>query len=261
MFKKIVSNLPFSPSLVGHLELYLKELNKAEKARFMALVFISLTVLLQVISFIQPINTNTNSTYVSSKTTSEKGIEKSVKAVNSTKHFIDAASTKASASDQISYTLNISNTNKTPVTTAIDEPLADILEYGVIIDKGGGNFDEKTKTISWNNISINPNNEQSRTFIVKILDTIPSTARGNSNADSFDCEIKNNYGNSINIQIDCPFAKTIENTISQLPIVNSWVNIVLDSALIITALILYTSTRQLKKEIRLIRKDINAGTI
>jgi uncharacterized repeat protein (TIGR01451 family) len=54
MFYKIVSNLPFSPSLVGQLGFYAKRLQKEQFTRKLGLVFTAIFVVVQTMTFISP---------------------------------------------------------------------------------------------------------------------------------------------------------------------------------------------------------------
>src|SRR5665647_3042356 len=54
MFRKIVSNLPFSPALVGQLGFYAKRLKKEEATRRLGLVFLALTLVVQSFAVFQP---------------------------------------------------------------------------------------------------------------------------------------------------------------------------------------------------------------
>jgi hypothetical protein len=54
MFRKIVSNLSFSPALVGQLGFYAKRLRKEETTRRMGLVFVALALVVQSLAVFQP---------------------------------------------------------------------------------------------------------------------------------------------------------------------------------------------------------------
>ena len=54
MFRKIVSNLPFSPALVGQLGFYAKRLKKEETTRRLGLIFIALALVVQSLAVFQP---------------------------------------------------------------------------------------------------------------------------------------------------------------------------------------------------------------
>ena len=54
MFRKLVSNLPFSPSLVNQLGFYSKRLKKEQFTRRLGLIFTILAVIIQTLTFISP---------------------------------------------------------------------------------------------------------------------------------------------------------------------------------------------------------------
>ncbi len=188
-------------------------------------------------------------------------IIKSKTATNTSQNFIDASTVVAHASDQISYTITIKNTGLVSTTTKLDEHLEDVLEYSTLIDKGGGTLDETTKILSWPDITIKPNEQQTRTFVIKVLDSIPATASGSSDPTSFDCIMMNTFGNSININVDCPAPKVIEKVTKELPKTGPTENIIFAGMVLAITTYFYAYTRQLKKEVVLVRRDVTTGTI
>ena len=54
MFRKIVSNLPFSPALVGQLSFYAKRLRKEEFTRRLGLIFTALALVVQSLAVFSP---------------------------------------------------------------------------------------------------------------------------------------------------------------------------------------------------------------
>lgn len=54
MFRKIVSNLPFSSALVGQLSFYAKRLRKEELTRRLGLIFTALAIAVQSLAVIAP---------------------------------------------------------------------------------------------------------------------------------------------------------------------------------------------------------------
>jgi len=54
MFRKIVSNIAFSPALVGQLSFYAKRLRKEEATRRLGLVFVALALVVQALAVFQP---------------------------------------------------------------------------------------------------------------------------------------------------------------------------------------------------------------
>lgn len=63
MFKKLLSNLPYNPSLIGQVSFYAKRLHGEERIRRLGLVFVVLAFLVQMFAFVsQPEPTLANST-------------------------------------------------------------------------------------------------------------------------------------------------------------------------------------------------------
>lgn len=186
---------------------------------------------------------------------------KSISATNISQGFLDASSINAVPSDQISYTISVENTGKTPINLDLTNNLSDILEYSTLIDNGGGSTDNGANVISWSNITLEPNSKQTRTFVIKLLDEIPATAQGISNPESFDCKITDTFGNSINIQINCPIQKDLEKIIMQSPKIDPFNNFIFSATVLLLASFLSARAHLIKKEIRSIRKNISTGTI
>jgi len=188
-------------------------------------------------------------------------IIKSKKATNLSQGFVDASSVKASSGDRIRYTITIKNIGLNSESIELKEQLSDVLEYSTLINSGGGTLNETTKVLSWSDITLDPKDKQTRTFIVKVLDTIPATARGTSDPTSYDCVMANIFGNYIDIEVDCPTPKVVERVASELPKTGTNENIIFACATLAIAAYFYARTRQLEKEVRLIRKDTSMGTI
>lgn len=184
-------------------------------------------------------------------------------AKNLTQGGIDAQKMKAKGGDKISYTISVENRgNKTANKVKVEEELLDVSEYANIIDKGGASFDTTSKTLSWGSMTIKPHEKESRTFIVQVIDPVPKTNSGTSNGASYDCNMTNTFGNSVDIAIECPIEKVIvEQTVSELPTTGPGENMAFASIILAVAVFFYARSRQLGKEVRLIRKSAHAGTL
>jgi uncharacterized repeat protein (TIGR01451 family) len=182
-------------------------------------------------------------------------------ATNTSQGFVDASTVTARAGDQISYTITVENTGLDQKTVKIEDRLGDVLEYSTLTDKGGGVFNDNTKTLSWPDVTLNPKEKQTRTFVVKVMDTIPATASGASDPTSFDCIVTNIFGNATNINVDCPTPKIIENVASELPKTGPTENIIFSGIIFAITTYFYVRTRQVKREVQLIRKDVSLGTL
>ena len=72
----------------------------------------------------------------------------------------------------------------------------------------------------------------------------------------------NTFGNNVRINVECPVQKVIvEQTVSQLPHTGPGENMIFAGVVFAVVSYFYARSRQVKKEVRLIRRDLNAGTI
>lgn len=168
----------------------------------------------------------------------------------------------AQPSQRISYTVTVINKGYTSTKTSIEEKLEDVLEYSTLLDSGGGILEKDTKTLTWPEVEIQPGKTETRTFTVKLLDSIPATNTGTSNQSSYDCRMTNTFGNEVEIDVACPVEKVIvEQAVSELPHTGPGENMVFATILMTVVVYFYARSRQMGKEVRLIRKNIHAGTI
>jgi hypothetical protein len=264
MFRKIVSNLPFSPALVGQLGFYSKKLRTEKTTRRLGLIFLVLALIVQLLAISQPaesVNASNQNDVTSAEQSLNGNVVKSISATNASQGFVDASSVTAFAGDQISYTVTVENTGTNPELVKLQESILDTLDYATLVDNGGSTLDGTTGVLSWPDITLAPNDKQTRTFVIRLLNTIPGNAQGVNNAKSYDCIITNTFGNTVNITIDCPTLKIVENIVRQLPTVGLTENILFASIALILTAYFYARTRQLEKEVHLIRRDASAGTI
>ncbi len=183
-------------------------------------------------------------------------------AMNISQDNTDATATTAQASDRITYTLAIENIGNMPASDVkIEEQLDDVLEYARIVDAGGGQFSEETSSLSWDPINLAAKEKQTRVFTVQLASTIPSTARGQSDRTSYDCIMTNTFGNTLNIDVECPPEKVIEQVVAELPQTGLGANMLFAGLILSVVTYFYARSRQLRTEVRLIRKNLNAGSL
>ncbi|MCB9819867.1 hypothetical protein H6796_00985 [Candidatus Nomurabacteria bacterium] len=183
-------------------------------------------------------------------------------AANLTHGNDDASKTLARAGDKISYTVTVENVGLAEDKAVMTESLNDVLQYARLIDYGGGKYDENTKKLSWGEVVVGAGQKESRTFVVQVLDPIPSTNMGTSDQSSYDCVMTNTFGNSVDIKVDCPVVKqVVESTVSELPHTGPTENMIFGGALLAVVVFFYARARQLGTEVRLVRRDVHAGAI
>lgn len=189
-------------------------------------------------------------------------IIKTKTASNLSQGNVDATTKTAEANNRISYTITVENKGLVSETVQLSENLRDVLDYATVIDTGGGTFNKNTKTLNWGDVEVAANNSQSRTFVVQVMKKIPLTNTGVSDEDSYDCKMVNTFGNSTEIKIDCPPQKqVVEQVVEELPTTGPGENMMFASILLAVVAYFYARSRQLGKEVRLIRKSAHAGTM
>lgn len=190
-------------------------------------------------------------------------------AQNITQNNADATTVTAKGGDQIVYKVSVKNKGLQSTKYTFKEDLADVLQYASITNNGGGTIttdtsgsaDTKTLLV-WPETTIKAGETQTRVFTVKLQDTISAKAQGSSDPNAYDCKITNTFGNSVTIAVACPVQKqVVEQTVAELPHTGPTENMIFAGVLFAIVTYFYARSRQLKKEVRLIRRDFNAGTI
>lgn len=188
------------------------------------------------------------------------GATKLVSAQNLTQNK-PAEETTVEPGDKISVTLRLSNNRSTTVSDNFSMRINDLLEYTSLIDAGGGTVDQNSSTIGWGTVQLASGSSQERTFVVQVLANIPATAAGKSNPESYDCRLTVSFGNALNLPVDCPAIKGVEGALFQMPKIDINGNLIFIGIVLVIVIFFALRTRQLKKEIRIIRHNFNAGII
>lgn len=183
-------------------------------------------------------------------------------AANITQGNVDATKTTANASDRISFTLTAENKGGTAKDFIFSDTLGDVLEYAKLVDNGGGTFNDQTKTLTWPAVSLGAGQKEIRTFTVGVLSEIPATPQGVSDVNSYDCKMQNTFYEAyVTINVNCPAPKVIEQVVPELPHTGPTENMLFAGLVFAIVTYFYMRSRQLGTEVRLIRRDVNGGTI
>jgi len=181
-------------------------------------------------------------------------------AVNNTQGGADATGVRANGGDVITYTITIVNAGEIEKVVNVHDALTDTLEYADLTDYGGGTFDETTKTISWQ-VTLKPGETAIRKFAVTVKKPVPSKAQGLSYPPSYDCRMTNSYGTTIDVPVNCPPEKIVEIVVKELPRTGPGENIIFGGIVLAIVVFFYARSRQLGKEVRLVRREFNTGTL
>jgi len=192
------------------------------------------------------------------------------KVKNVSQVLFDANNTTVKNGDRLEYRLSVKNVGKTTGTYTIKDNLSDVLEYADLIDAGGGTLTQKTpttpvedvNTITWPSVEIKPGATIEKIVSVQVKSVIPSTPQGLSNHESYNCRMVNDFaGNSTTVMVECPAPKVVEQVVTELPHTGATENILFGGGVLAVVVYFYARARQVKKEVRLIRRDLNSGTI
>jgi hypothetical protein len=175
---------------------------------------------------------------------------------------VNATTVTAQGGDKLTYTITVENKGLVSDTVTMQEDLTDVLEYATLIDRGGATFNEQNKTLTWPAVTLKAGEKQVRTLAVQLMKDIPATNTGTGIKTSYDCAIANTFGNTVTVGVECPPQKVIvEQIVGELPTTGPRENMIFAGILLSIVAYFYARSRQTGKEIRLIRRDINAGTI
>jgi hypothetical protein len=174
---------------------------------------------------------------------------------------VAAEDATAKAGDRIQYTIYLENTGLKAAKVPVVEDLSDVLEYANLEDNGNGTFNSDKHTLTWDDITLQPGAKTSRIFAVQVDSPIPATPQGTSDPSSYDCVMTNAFGNTVAVNVDCSSPKQIEQVITQLPSTGPTENLLFAGGLLAIVTYFWARSRQLGREVKLIRKDFNNGTI
>ncbi|HKX23606.1 MAG TPA: hypothetical protein VJM46_00050 [Candidatus Saccharimonadales bacterium] len=285
MFRKLVSSLPFSPALVGQLGFYARRLSKEQASRRLGLIFTVLALVVQSLALLSP----PESTYAASPTNEckfsntitqndpscqpcpynetiwindsscNKNLQLSIEAINLSRSGKSAVGGTINASDRIQYTIRTTNTAGAPTSATVEVLIADLVEYANMTDAGGGVYDQATQKISWGNVLLAGKQTDTRSFVVTMKEQLPVTPQAVDDPHSYDCMLSITYGNTLNNAVGCSVGKELEGAIKQLPETGPGENIAFATVALMVVTYFYVRSRQLNREMKIIRRDFNAG--
>lgn len=178
------------------------------------------------------------------------------RAQNDTQNIPNADGKMAKAGDTITYNLSVKNTSTNTQVNGyvVEENITDILEYADVTDLHGGTIDDQN-VIKWPAQAIDPLKTIDQKLTIQIKNPIPQTPVSSSNPDSFDCEITNVYGDTVNVKLGCSVPKTTEQIAGSLP--NTGPGETIAVAFVITAVAGYffARARLMAKELQIVRND------
>ena len=183
-------------------------------------------------------------------------IQTSKSAQNVTESINNANNTEAQPGDVIEYTLNAKNVGDQTINNYVfQDNLSYVLDYSSIINLDGGTL-KNNNEIVWPPVNIGGNQTVSKQFEVRVDNPIPSTPTSTSDPNYFNLVMSNTFGNTININLPSPPAKTIETvTTTSLPNTGPGSSLVVVGIIAVFAGFFFYRSRILVKETDIIIKE------
>ncbi len=182
---------------------------------------------------------------------------------NITQKIADANNTTAKAGDVLRYTISIENTGDAAATIEMNgeygESIADILEYANLTDKGDATFNEQTGWLSWGKTTINPGQKVEKTFTVTVKNPIPATPISQSNPLSYDYVLHNKYGRDVNVKLDKPASKIVEQAATTLPNTGPSSSMFISVVVVMIVGYFFYRNRLMAKELEIIHHEYSTG--
>jgi uncharacterized repeat protein (TIGR01451 family) len=185
---------------------------------------------------------------------------------NISQNISNANNTTAKPGDVLKYTIYVinngdGNANNLKLSGEYGESINDILEYADLIDAGDAHFDKQTNYLTWDAVNIPANSQIQKSFSVKVKNPLPSTPISASDPLSYDFVIQNIYGRTINVKLDKPATKVIEQTLNTLPNTGPGTSMLITSFAAIIIGYFFYRNKLLSKELEMIHQEYSAGGI
>ena len=140
-----------------------------------------------------------------------------ISATATTLHNREVLSTYARPGDTITYTLSAKNTGgATFEGFGMEDGIADVLEYADVISvsDGGsvvnGTSGNEAQLVRYPRVDVAPGETMTRTFTVKVKDSVPTNAQ---NGYHYDSEMYNQYGDEVIITLQIPAVMHLEKSV------------------------------------------------
>jgi hypothetical protein len=261
VFRKIISQLPFSATLIVELSEYAKKIHREKKLRLIGLIAVVLLVLLQIIITVYPPNSNkivikSDKELIPSLNLTEYSTN--ISSVNLSQGGVDATRSAAHPNDKITYSLSITNNANSPIIAPFAISVRDLLEYATLTDLHDGSIDNDSTILYWDPIEIQPGETVLRSFSASINN--PLSAAPRVDQESYNCSIDLDFADNKNsVDLQCPLIKHVESIMTSLPRTENTSGLWLGVALLAVTSYLFTRSKQLRREIKLVRRNLNTG--
>jgi fimbrial isopeptide formation D2 family protein len=198
---------------------------------------------------------------------SEACIAVSKHARNITQNIADANNTTAKAGDFIEYTLTVNNNANVPIKNyVLRDDLSDVLDYADVVDLGGASQDSQA-VLTWPASTLAAFASSQQQVTVRVKDPVPKTPQPCAasvspcpGSNSYDLVMSNVLGNSINIRVQAPVAKSVEiETTKILPDTGPGMGIFAVFAVTTVVGYFYARSRLMTKELEIVKSEYTSS--
>jgi uncharacterized repeat protein (TIGR01451 family) len=174
----------------------------------------------------------------------------------------------AGPGDTITYTLTAKNAGKAAVKQFnFQEDLSDVLDYVArdaankpYLKLDGGSL-TSTGLVTWPAQDIPAGGSVTHQITITVANPIPATPVSVSDSSHFDLLMTNTFGNTINIALPSPPAKTVETVATTLPNTGPGSSMVIAGSIFLIAGYFYSRSRLLATETDIELQETSAGGI
>jgi hypothetical protein len=176
----------------------------------------------------------------------------------------DANSTTVHNGDILEFKLVTENVTSTDYKNyAGQDYLGSVLQYADLADPSQITLQDMTldsqNNLHWKLPNLAAHTSDVKTIRVKVKDNIPLTNSPSKLSPDYNCSFSNDYGNEVTMNVDCPAAKSVEQTATALPNTGPGTTMAIAAAVAVVAGYLFSRSRIMAKELLIIRDEYLAS--
>lgn len=264
MFKKLLANLPFNPSLLPQVREFQAHLRRETSLRGWGLIILAAALAMQVAAIAYPshnayVGTDSVEATGSKKPPAKLELSKTVE--NATQGIWDARGTTAKAGDVLEFKIITKNVGgKDYQNYQGQDYLGKVLQYADFADPNSlsqqGLGLDSAKNLKWTTATIKAGTSDTKVVRVKVKSPIPATNKPSVGSSDYNCQINNFYGSQVTLNVNCPIVKVVaETAAAELPKTGPGVSVIIGTAVAVLAGYLYARSRLMAKELAIVRRD------
>ncbi len=263
MFKKLLANLAFNPSLINQVVFYSKKLNQEARLRRLGFMAVCLALGVQVVAALYPAQNSlaaqSQANFSDSKKYDQAGLKLSKAVVNTTQKTLDANNTKAKKADILEFRLTTENRAARDYANFQGEDyFGRVLQYATLVDPGGlkvqGLRLDQNNYLRWSVPVLKAGASDVKTVRVQVKSVIPSTNKPSADSPDYNCTISNHYGNLVVVNVPCPIVKVLAESAGSLPKSSASTSLAIGFGLAGLVGFLFARSRLLADELEAVRR-------